>query len=163
MVGLGLHTVSNQEGSPLFNGNGFLDSALDGVVRTITVAKPPGPFPLPGTRIKEHQSHDISTVFEHCQATGHNINPHNVKVLPDENSTIKRRLKEAIAIKQRNPPWLWMRDWTYHQFTILSWGFVTFLSGNLSRHNADGIWVIRTKNDSFRFSFFRSEFWNFLH
>ena len=96
--------ISVLEGSPLFNGNGFLDSALDGVVQTITLAKPPGPFPLSGTWIKERQSHDISAAFEHCQATGHNINPHNVKVLPDENSTIKRRVKEAIAIKQRNPP-----------------------------------------------------------
>ena len=26
-------------------------------------------------------------------------------------------------IKQGNAPWLWMRDWTYHQFTILPWGF----------------------------------------
>ena len=55
-----------------------------------------------------------------------------------------------------------MRDWTYHRFTIRSWGFVTFLLRKLSPHNADGIWVIRTKN-SFRFLFFRSEFWNFLH
>ena len=88
----------------MFTGNGFLDSALGGVVRTNSLAKAPGPFPLSSTRIKEHQSHDISAVFEHCQATGHNINPHNVKVLPDENNTIKRRVKEAIAIKQRNPP-----------------------------------------------------------
>ena len=88
-----------------------------------SLAKPPGPLPLSSTRIKEHQSHDISAVYEHCQATGHNINPHNVKVLPDENNTIKSRVKKAIAIKQRNPPWIWMRDWTYQQFTILPWGF----------------------------------------
>ena len=88
----------------MFNGSGFLDSALDGVVWTITLAKPPGPFTLSSTWIKEHQSHDISAVFELCQATGHNINPHNVKVLSDENNTIKSRVKEAIAIKQRNPP-----------------------------------------------------------
>ena len=87
----------------MFNGNGFLDSALDGAVRTITMAKPPGPLPLSSTRIKEHQSHDISAVYEHCQATGHNVNPHNVKVLRDENSSIKRRVKEASAIKQRKP------------------------------------------------------------
>ena len=61
--------ISFQEGFPLSNGNGFLDSALDGVVRTITVAKPPGAFPLSSTRIKEHQSHDITAVFEHCQVT----------------------------------------------------------------------------------------------
>ena len=33
----------------------------------------------------------------------HNFNPHNVKVLSDENNTIKRRVKEAFAIKQRKP------------------------------------------------------------
>ena len=59
-------------------------------------------------------------IFEHCQATGHNINPPNVKVLFDKNNTIKRRVKEAIAIKQRKPPWIWMRDWTFQQFTVLS-------------------------------------------
>ena len=69
-----------------------------------SLAKPPGPFPLSSTRIKEHQSHDISAVYEHCQTTGHNINPHNVKVLSDENNTIKSRVKETIAIKQRKPP-----------------------------------------------------------
>ena len=68
-----------------------------------SLAKPPGPFPLSSTRIKEHQSHDISAVYEHCQTTGHNINPHNVKVLSDENNTIKSRVKETIAIKQRKP------------------------------------------------------------
>ena len=34
---------------------------------------------------------------------GHNINPHNVKVLSYENNTIKRRVKEAISFKQRKP------------------------------------------------------------
>ena len=55
--------------------------------------------------IKEHQSRDISAVFEHCQAMGHNINQHNVKVHDKQqvNNTIKRRVWEAIAIKQRKP------------------------------------------------------------
>ena len=42
----------------LFNGNGFLDSALDGVVRQLhSLAKPPGPFACP--QIKEHKSPNI--------------------------------------------------------------------------------------------------------
>lgn len=68
-------------------------------MKKITMARPPGP-----TLIKEHKSRDTSAVFEHCQATGHNIKPHNVKVLSDENNTIKRRVKEAIAINKGNPP-----------------------------------------------------------
>ena len=36
------------------------------------------------TRIEEHQSRETFAVFEHCHATGHNINPHNVKVLSEE-------------------------------------------------------------------------------
>ena len=85
----------------MFNSNGFLDSALNGDAWTIILAKLPAPFPLSSTRIKEHQAPDTSAVFEHCQTTGHNINPHIVKVLSDENNTIKRRVKEAIAINQR--------------------------------------------------------------
>lgn len=34
-----------------------------------------------GARVKNHQSRGTSAVFEHCRATGHNINPYNVKVL----------------------------------------------------------------------------------
>ena len=70
-------------------------------MKKITMARPPGPI---STWIKEHKSRDTSAVFEHCQATGHNIKPHNVKVLSDENNTIKRRVKEAIAINKGNPP-----------------------------------------------------------
>ena len=36
---------------------------------------------------------------EHCHATV--INPHNVTALSDENNMMKRRVKKAIAIKQR--------------------------------------------------------------
>ena len=80
-----------------------------------------------------------------------------VKVPSDENNTIKPRVvKEAVAINKGNPPWIGMWDWTYRQFTIVFWGFVTFLS-----HNADEVWVIRTKY-SFRFLNFYSEFWNSL-
>ena len=34
----------------LFKSNGFLDSALDGDARTITLPKPPSPFPLSSTQ-----------------------------------------------------------------------------------------------------------------
>ena len=119
------------------------------------MVRPPGLF---STWIKEHKSRHTSAVFEHCQATGHNIKPHNVKVTSDENNTIKRRVKEAIAlINKGHPPWIGMRDWTYQQFTILPWGFVTFLT-----HKADEVWVIRRKC-SFHFLNFCSEFRNSLH
>ena len=45
---------------------------------------------------------ETSAVSEHCQATGHNINSHNVNILSEENYTIKRRIKEA-AIAQGHP------------------------------------------------------------
>ena len=40
---------------------------------------------------------------EHCRATGHKINPHNVKGLSEGKRVIKRRVKKAIAIDQRKP------------------------------------------------------------
>ena len=87
----------------MFNGNGFLHSALDGVARTITfigqTARSLSLSPDQRTPVPRY-----SAIFEHCQATGHNINPRNVKVLLDENNTIKRRVKKAIAIKLRIPP-----------------------------------------------------------
>ena len=39
---------------------------------------------------------------EHCRATGHKINPHNVKGLSEGKSVIEHRVK-AIAIDQRKP------------------------------------------------------------
>ena len=65
------------------------------------MARPPG---LISTWIKEHKSRDTSVVFEHCQAAGHNIKPHNVKVPSDENNNIKRRVKEAIALINKGHP-----------------------------------------------------------
>ena len=100
---------------------GVPTSALDGVVRTIT-SWPNRQVPslVPGSKNTSPLIFCHFRIFEHCQATGHNINPPNVKVLFDKNNTIKPRVKEAIAIKQRKPPWIWMRDWTYQQFTVLS-------------------------------------------
>ena len=40
---------------------------------------------------------------EHCRATGHKINPHNVKGLSEGKRVIKRRVKKAISIDQRKP------------------------------------------------------------
>ena len=99
---------------------GVPTSALD-VVRTIT-SWPNRQVPslVPGSKNTSPLIFCPFRIFEHCQATGHNINPPNVKVLFDKNNTIKRRVKEAIAIKQRKPLWIWMRDWTYQQFTVLS-------------------------------------------
>lgn len=54
---------------------------------------------LQNTPIKELQSCDTSPIFEHFQAMGHDINQH-IKVLSDENNTIKFGVKEAIASKQ---------------------------------------------------------------
>ena len=53
----------------------------------------------------------------------------------------------------RSHPWIGMRSF--------SWGLATFLLCNLSPHNADEVWVMRTKY-SFRFIFFRSKFLIFL-
>ena len=49
---------------------------------------------------------------EHCHATGHNINPHNVTVLSDENNIIERHVKKAIAIKQKKNLCKQRRAWT---------------------------------------------------
>ena len=51
------------------------------------------------TPIKELQSCDTSPIFEHFRAMGHDINKH-IKVLSDENNTIKCGVKEAVASKQ---------------------------------------------------------------
>ena len=41
------------------------------------------------------------------------------RTVSDENNTIKHRIKESTAVKQKNPG-IGMRDWTYQQFTIYS-------------------------------------------
>ena len=55
------------------------------------------------TRMKEHTSRSSSALFEHCENTGHHIKPENTRVITSEDSNIKRRVKEAINIKQRRP------------------------------------------------------------
>ena len=80
--------------------------------------------------------------------------PQIVKVLSDENSTIKRRVKEAIAIKQRKTS-LNMDEGL--DLPAIYNPLLGILLCNLPPHNDDEIRVIRTKN-SFCFLFFRSEF-----
>lgn len=53
---------------------------------------------IPQTQIKELRSPKTSNYFKHCQARGHNINPHNVEAFTDKNHTIKYHIiKVAIA------------------------------------------------------------------
>ena len=54
-------------------------------------------------RLKEHVTKSNSAIYEHCTHTGHKIEPDNTKILTTEDSHIKRRVKEAINIKQRRP------------------------------------------------------------
>ena len=42
-------------------------------------------------------------MHEHMSATGHNFNPQETTVLASENQFMKRKVKEAIEIKQRKP------------------------------------------------------------
>jgi len=55
-------------------------------------------------RFKEHRNLDHPTgVGEHCLATGHSVSIQNVKVLAREKQWHRRKVKEAIYIKQRAP------------------------------------------------------------
>ena len=55
------------------------------------------------TRLKEHTTRSSSALHEHCENTGHYIEPKNTKVLTSEDFHLKRRVKEAIFIKRRRP------------------------------------------------------------
>ncbi|XP_052247813.1 uncharacterized protein LOC127855937 [Dreissena polymorpha] len=55
------------------------------------------------TRLKEHLTRTSSAIYDHCKQTGHKINPNNTKVLTSEEHLWKRKVKEAIEIKQRRP------------------------------------------------------------
>ena len=64
-------------------------------------------------RFKEHTNLDKPTgVGDHCQATGHSVSMKNTKVLTRESNWHKRKVKEAIYIKQRAPTM--NRDQGYH-------------------------------------------------
>ena len=51
-------------------------------------------------RLKEYVARSNSAIYEHCSHTGHKIDPNNTKILASEDWHIKRRVKEAINIKQ---------------------------------------------------------------
>ena len=55
------------------------------------------------TRMKEHVTRANSALYEHCENTGHTFDPKNTKVLATEDIHLKRRVKEAIQIKQMRP------------------------------------------------------------
>ena len=54
-------------------------------------------------RMKEHMAKTSSAIHEHCDSTGHTFNPSESKVLSSEDNFWKRKVKEAIEIKQRKP------------------------------------------------------------
>ena len=55
------------------------------------------------TRLKEHLTRDSSAIKDHCDKTGHKIEPKNTNILTSEDNFWKRKVKEAIEIKQRRP------------------------------------------------------------
>ena len=61
-----------------------------------------------GQRFKEHTNLDKPTgVGDHCRATVHSVSMKNTKVLTRESNWHKRKVKEAIYIRQRAP----IMDW----------------------------------------------------
>ena len=58
----------------------------------------------PRVRFKEHLNLDKPTGGgEHCLATGHSVSKNNIKVLCREQEWQRRKVKEAIYIKQHGP------------------------------------------------------------
>ena len=47
--------------------------------------------------------HQSSAVHEHCKLTGHSVESSKTKVLATESNTFKRRIRDAIEIRLRNP------------------------------------------------------------
>ena len=57
-----------------------------------------------GVQFKEHLNLDKPIgVGEHCLATGHSVSKNNVRVLSREQEWHRRKIKEAIYIKQQGP------------------------------------------------------------
>ena len=63
-------------------------------------------------RFKEHTNLDKPTGVDHCRATGHSVSMKNTKVLTHESNWHKRKVKEAIYIRQGAPTM--NRDQGYH-------------------------------------------------
>ena len=57
------------------------------------------------TRFKEHtrKTAPLTAVGEHIRDTGHNITPENIVILDNEESWTRRRIKEALYIKEHRP------------------------------------------------------------
>ena len=53
--------------------------------------------------LKEHMSRSSSAIYEHCEREGHKIRSENTKVLMSEDNFWKRKVKEAVEIRQRRP------------------------------------------------------------
>ena len=56
-----------------------------------------------GKRIEEHKKSSSSAIYEHQVTQRHSIDWDNPRILEREDNTTKRKLKEAIQIKKRNP------------------------------------------------------------
>ena len=57
-----------------------------------------------GTRFKEHTKLDKPTrVGDHCNATGHSVSMENTKILEREQDWLRRKVKESIHIRQKQP------------------------------------------------------------
>ena len=54
-------------------------------------------------RIEEHRKLNNSAVHEHITETGHTIDWSSIKIVEKEQHEFKRKVKEAITIRQRNP------------------------------------------------------------
>ena len=64
-------------------------------------------------RFKEHTrlKHPLTAVGEHCATTGHPILASNVKVLDVEEPWLRRKVKEALLIKENLPSMNRDRGW----------------------------------------------------
>ena len=56
-----------------------------------------------GVRVEEHKKMTSSAVHEHQRKTGHTMDWANTKILGREDTLIKRKVKEALAIRRAKP------------------------------------------------------------
>ena len=56
-------------------------------------------------RFKEHTrlTRPLSAIGEHIESTGHDIYPNDIKVLDTEQTWLRRKIKEALYIKEHQP------------------------------------------------------------
>ena len=92
-------------------------------------------------------SRERSAAFEHCRATGHKINPQNVKVLTTEDRIIKRRVRRPFQSNKGNLLWIGTGDWTSRSLITLSpettWQRCYMISTDYSHH----WWSSRDSNE----------------